>query len=69
MRSDQGSGDRNQSIEKLKEKWTESADGLSLAIRQEEMRIRREELEKYAGTHSQHSAPLKPAQKRGGKNA
>lgn len=68
MRSDESHNDWNQPIEKLKEKWAESTGALSLAIREEEMRIRREELEKHIGAHSQHSAPLKPARERGGNN-
>jgi hypothetical protein len=68
MQPDQTHGDWNQPIEKLKEKWAESTGALFLAIREEEMRIRREELEKYIGAHSQHSAPPKSGQKRGGKN-
>jgi len=68
MRSDQGFGDRNQPVEKLKEKWAEFTDGLFLAIRQEEMRIRREELQEDTGAHSQHSAPMKSSLKHGGEN-
>ena len=68
MRSDPSYGGRNQPIDKLKEKWAEFTDGLFLAIRDEEMRIRREELQKHTGAHSQHSAPAKSAQKRGGEN-
>jgi hypothetical protein len=35
-----------QYIEKLKEKWLDFAEGLFTVIREEEMRIRREEVEK-----------------------
>jgi len=55
-----------QSIERLKEKWTEFTDGMFLAIREEEARIRREELEKSDDTHSRHCAPLNVAHPRGG---
>lgn len=68
MRSDENYNDWNQPIEKLKEKWAESTDGLSLAIREEEMRIRRDDLQKHMGAHSQHSAPLKSEERRGGQN-
>ena len=68
MRSEPSYGDRNQPIEKLKEKWAEFTDGLFVAIRQEEMRIRREELQKHTGAHSQHSAPARSASKRGGED-
>jgi hypothetical protein len=36
-------GDWEQSIETLKEKWTEFTNGMFLAIRKEEARIRRDE--------------------------
>lgn len=68
MRSDPSHGERNQPIEKLKEKWAEFTDGLFLAIRKEEMRIRREELQKHTASHSHHSAPARSALKRGGNN-
>ncbi len=55
-----------QSIERLKEKWTEFTDGMFLAIREEEARIRREELEKFDDAHSRHCAPLNVAHRRGG---
>jgi hypothetical protein len=35
-----------QSLEKLKEKWLDFTEGLFTVIREEEMRIRREEVEK-----------------------
>jgi hypothetical protein len=59
-------GKWEQSIEKPKDKWSEFTDGMFLAIREEELRIRREELEKHNGAHSQHCAPPDPAQRRGG---
>ncbi len=39
MRSDVKSGDWDQPIEKLREKWAEFTDGLFLAIREGETRI------------------------------
>jgi hypothetical protein len=68
MRSDENYNDRNQPIEKIKEKSADFRDGLSLAIREEKMRIRRDDLQKHMGAHSQHSAPLKSEQRRGGQN-
>jgi hypothetical protein len=68
MRSDQSSGSWDQPIEKLREKWAEFTDGLFLAIREEEMRIRRDDLRKDIGSYSQDSAPLKSEQRRGGRH-
>ena len=56
------------SIERLREKWTEFTDGIFLSIREEEMRLRREELEKCNDAHSQRCAPLRLVQKQGGWN-
>ena len=61
-------GEWDQSIEKVREKWTEFTDGIFLAIREEEARIRREELDKYDDAHSQNCAPPSPSHTRGGWN-
>jgi hypothetical protein len=61
-------GEWEQSIEKLKEKWTEFTNGMFLAIRKEEARIRREELEKFDDSRSRHCAPPNPSHSRGGWN-
>jgi hypothetical protein len=58
-------GEWDQPIEDLKEKRSQFTDGTSPAIREETMRIRREDVEKYDGAHSRHSAPLAPEQRRG----
>jgi hypothetical protein len=50
MRSCQGCGDGEQSIEKLREKWTEFTNGVFLAITEEEMKLRREELKRRIGS-------------------
>jgi|HubBroStandDraft_6_1064221.scaffolds.fasta_scaffold1572884_1 hypothetical protein len=65
MKSDQSSGNWDEPIEKLREKWAEFTDGLFLAIREEEMRIRRRDLKKDIESYSQPSAPLKSEQRRG----
>jgi hypothetical protein len=44
MQPDQSSGDRNQFIERFKEKWLAFANEIVLAVAEEEMRIHREEL-------------------------
>ena len=49
MKSDQSPGSCDQPIEKLREKWAEFTDGFFLAIREEEMRIRRDDLRKDIG--------------------
>ena len=43
MRSGQRCGDGEQSIENLREQWTEFTYGIFLAITEEEMKLRREE--------------------------
>jgi hypothetical protein len=65
MKSGQRSGSWDQPIEDLREKWAEFTDGLFLAIREEEMRIRRDDLRKDIEPYSQHSAPLKSEQRGG----
>ena len=55
-----------QSIEKLKERCTEFTERMFLAIKEEEARICREELEKSDDAHSRHCAPLNIKQRRGG---
>jgi hypothetical protein len=57
-----------QSLETVKEKWTEFTDGIFLAIREEELRIRREELERHDDARSQHCAPLNLPHTQGGWN-
>ena len=64
----QKTGSRNQSIEKLEEKAVEAPNGLFFALRSEKMRIRREELQKEIGAHSENCAPVKPRQGVGGEN-
>jgi hypothetical protein len=49
MRSGQGCGDGEQSIEKLREQWREFTNGIFLAITEEEMKLRREELKRRIG--------------------
>jgi len=51
MRSDQGYGDLEQSIEKLKEQWTQFMSESFRAIAEEEMRLRREEFRRRIGSH------------------
>jgi hypothetical protein len=68
MKSNQSSGSWDQPIEKLREKWAEFTNGLFVSIREEEMRIRRDDLRKDIGPHSHHSAPLKSEQRRGSQN-
>jgi hypothetical protein len=53
-------GEWDQAIEEVKEKRSQFTDGMSPAIREETMRIRREEVEKYDRAHSRHSAPRTP---------
>jgi hypothetical protein len=55
-----------QPIEELKEKRSQFTEVMSLAIREEAMRIRREEVEKHDRAHSLHSAPLTPDQRQEG---
>jgi hypothetical protein len=50
MRSGQGCGDGEESIEKLREQWTEFTNGIFLAITEEEMNLRRQELKRRIGS-------------------
>ena len=50
----------------LKEQSIELTDGMFLSLRQEENRLRRDELEKHNGAHSRHCAPTSLGQKQGG---
>jgi hypothetical protein len=52
MRSGQVYGDREQSIERLKEQWTQFMSETFRAIAAEEMRLRREELKRRIGSHN-----------------
>lgn len=61
----QNHGEWEQSIEKLKETWSRFTEGMFLAIREEELRIRREEVEKHDGTRSRHCAAPAPEHSRG----
>jgi hypothetical protein len=66
MRSGRDQGGWKQSLEKLREQWSEFTYGIFAGIAEEEMRIRREELEDQAGPHGLPRAPWESAQKRGG---
>ena len=57
MRSGRNYRRWSQSLAKLKEKWPRFTSGLFLAIAEEEMKIRREELENHVGGHGQPCAP------------
>jgi hypothetical protein len=65
MRSGRNYGGWKQSLEKLKEQWSEFTYGIFAAMAEEEIRIRREELEDHAGPHGRPRAPLESAQRRG----
>jgi hypothetical protein len=48
MRSGQNHGDWNQSIEKLREQWTEFTNEIFISLAEEEMKLRREEPDKHS---------------------
>ena len=43
----------NRSVERLQKKWSEFTSGIIFGLAEEEMRMRREELDKQTGTHNQ----------------
>jgi hypothetical protein len=43
----------NRSVESLQKKWSEFTSGIIFGLAEEEMRIRREELDKPTDTHNQ----------------
>jgi hypothetical protein len=68
MRSDQNQADRDQSLENLNEKRADFSEGMFLAIAEEEMKTRREELENRLGANSRPGAPQEPLHIRGGQD-
>jgi hypothetical protein len=67
MRSDQNYVHWHQSLEKLKEEWTEFTKELFSALQEEEMNSR-EESRNCDRSNSQHGALRQPPQKRGGQD-
>ncbi len=52
MRSDEGQNNWDQRLEKLKEEWIEFSEEAFRAILEEEMKLRRKELDTQAGTEN-----------------
>lgn len=68
MRLDQNPSDGNQSLKTLEEKWAEFTNDIFLALRKEEIKIRREELGNHDEGSSRPCAPQGPSKNGGNRD-